>query len=396
MKILLVNDYATPTAGAELLTLRIRDGLRAAGHEARVFASRAQLIAGASFADADCFGTTGRLQTLSALANPSAARALRRELEVFRPTVVHVNMFMWQLSPSILPVLRTIPSLYYAHVYKDVCPTGLKRLPDGTACGHRVGLRCLREGCLSAAEWGPQMLQHARWRRNWNTFERIITVSAAVRKQLEAAGVAVDDVVWPGVPETVAGSGPGAQPTVTYAGRLVREKGVDVLLRAFRQVLDDREASASLLVAGTGPEEPRLRALSGRLGLGSAVSWLGQLTPAETAERFAGAWVHAVPSTWAEPFGLTAIEAMMRGTAAVVSATGGLTESVVDGQTGLHVPANDVDALADALGHLLVNRPLAVRMGVAARAHALDTFSVGACRDRLLTHYRALVQSCSS
>jgi glycosyltransferase involved in cell wall biosynthesis len=236
------------------------------------------------------------------------------------------------------------------------------------------------------------MLQHARWRRGRHVFDRVITVSAAVRERLEESGIAVDDVVWPGLPKTAPGLGPGPRPTVTYAGRLVREKGVDVLLHAFRQVLDDYEPRASLLVAGTGPEERRLRALAGRLGLGTAVEWLGQLTAAEMASRFATAWVHAVPSTWAEPFGLTATEAMMRGTPAVVSATGGLIESVVDRETGLHVPPSDPDALAGALGRLLVDRPLTTRMGIAARVRALDAFTVGTCVDRLLTHYQALVQ----
>src|ERR1022692_2950197 len=101
MRVLLLNDFATPTAGAERVTLWLRDGLRGAGHEARVLASRAQWIPGPAFADVDCFGAMGRVQTLSSVANPSASRSLRRELEAFRPDVVHVNMFMWQLSPSI-------------------------------------------------------------------------------------------------------------------------------------------------------------------------------------------------------------------------------------------------------------------------------------------------------
>lgn len=392
MKILLLNDYATPTAGAELVTLRLRDGLLAAGHDARVFASRAQLIAGPGFADADCFGTTSRLQLLSAFANPSAARALRRELDRFQPAVVHVNMFMWQLSPSILPVLRDVPSLYYAMVYNTICPVGTKLLPDGTACEHQAGMVCVREGCLTSREWAPRMLQHARWLRGRGAFERTIAVSIALRERLEGAGVAVDDVVWPGVPATAPGSGPGTRPTATYAGRLVSEKGVDVLLRAFRQVLDHHQPKARLLVAGTGPKESTLRALASRLGLDDAVVWLGQLTPDEMAVRFATAWAHVVPSTWAEPFGVTAIEAMMRGQPVVVSASGGLAESVVHRQTGLHVPPSDENALAGALGELLTDRPLAARMGIAARARALEMCTVERFTARMLSHYHDLAR----
>jgi hypothetical protein len=91
MRILLVNDYATATAGAERITLDLRDGLRARGHEVRVFASRAQLIAGESFADVTCYGTNTRVQTLTSTVNWSAARALRRELRSFAPDVVQAR-----------------------------------------------------------------------------------------------------------------------------------------------------------------------------------------------------------------------------------------------------------------------------------------------------------------
>ncbi|HWF54282.1 MAG TPA: glycosyltransferase, partial [Solirubrobacteraceae bacterium] len=113
-----------------------------------------------------------------------------------------------------------------------------------------------------------------------------------------------------------------------------------------------------------------------------------QLSAAELAARFTEAWVHAVPSVWAEPFGMTATEAMMRGTAAVVSATGGLRDTVLDGQTGFQVAPGDAEALAAALGRLLADRGLAAELGTAARVRALDCFTVETCRDRLLGHYR--------
>jgi glycosyltransferase involved in cell wall biosynthesis len=396
VKILLVNDYATATAGAEVLTLGLRDEFRRAGHETRVFASREQLVPGPSFADAHCFGSSGRMQTLSAMANPSAARALRRELAAFAPDAVQVQMFMWQLSPSILGALRGFPALLYSVVYRDICPTGTKVLPDGGACSHRAGVACLREGCVSAAGWVPRMVQQARWSRGRGAFTRTVACSHAVRGLLEEAGVAVDDVTWPGVPETDHCTAPGERPTVTYAGRLAREKGVDVLLRAFRLVLDGPAPGARLLVAGAGPDEQELRALAGRLELGDSVTWLGQLGPEEMAGSFAGAWVHAVPSVWPEPFGMTATEAMMRGTPAVVSATGGLTESVVHGATGLHVPPADAEALAGALGRLLSDRPLAERMGAAARTRALAGFGIGSCARSLLDHHHAMTEAAAA
>ena len=72
MKILLVNDYATPTGGAELLTLALRSGLRERGHDARFFASSARPGGNSSFADYECFGTTSLLRTPLQLSSGAA------------------------------------------------------------------------------------------------------------------------------------------------------------------------------------------------------------------------------------------------------------------------------------------------------------------------------------
>ena len=65
------------------------------------------------------------------------------------------------------------------------------------------------------------------------------------------------------------------------------------------------------------------------------------------------AWVQAVPSRWAEPFGLVAAEAMMQGTAVVASATGGLPEIVEHGHTGFLIPPDDPKALAETIVGLI-------------------------------------------
>lgn len=387
MRILLLNDYGTPTAGAERLTQWLRDGLRDRGHEVRVLTSRAELIPGESFADATCFGTTSRLQTFTSTINLSATRALRRELATFPPDVVQAHMFLWQLSPSILSLLHDVPSVYYAMTYKAVCPTGLKWLPNGTVCGVRAGAACLRNGCVTLPGFPALMLQRRLWRRNRRAFDAIIAVSQSLRRRFEEDGIAVRDVIWGGTPDVPARP-PLMEPhTVTFAGRLVPEKGGDVLLRAFARV-HQRISGARLIVAGTGPDAPRLRGLLAELELTNAVAMPGHLGGMDLEAALNAAWVHAVPSLWPEPFGLTTTEAMMRGTAVVASRIGGMEESVVHGVTGLLVPPGDVDALAEALLTILGDRSLAERFGTAGRDRARAHFSI----DRLIDRFEALYQ----
>ncbi|MEM9768237.1 MAG: glycosyltransferase, partial [Cyanobacteria bacterium P01_D01_bin.71] len=179
-------------------------------------------------------------------------------------------------------------------------------------------------------------------------------------------------------------------PLVVFAGRLVWEKGIDVLIKAFVQV-NRHCPAARLIIAGDGPERDRLQAQVHQRGLSDVVTLPGHLPRAEMEQRFNQAWVQVVPSRWAEPFGMVAAEAMMRGTAVIASAAGGLMEVVQNGQTGLLVPPEAVDALAQALLTLLSDRPLAERMGQAGRTVAQANFSATVFVDKFIHQYETLL-----
>src|SRR4051812_719121 len=121
MKILYLQDHDEILGEAEMMMFRLRDGMRRLGHDARLFASSAGIFHESSGnAEYQCFGTKSRFRGLNQAANPRAALSLRRVLAEFRPDVVHVGMFLTQLSPLILPVLRKVPSIYYAMSYHTV------------------------------------------------------------------------------------------------------------------------------------------------------------------------------------------------------------------------------------------------------------------------------------
>ncbi len=391
MKILLVNDYATPTGGAELLMLGLREGLRERGHDTRLFASSARPGGGKSLADYECFGTTSRFCTLLQMVNPWAFWRLRQVLAAFRPDVVHVGMFLTQLSPLILPLLRDVPSLYQVHWYRPVCPLGTKTLPDGTACRVPAGAVCYRNRCLPLRRWVPRMLQMRLWRRWRQVFSLIAANSEAVKRLLLAEGFGPVEVLWPGIPMQPMRPPLSPPPTVAFAGRLVRQKGAEVLVRAFAKVVA-RIPEARLLLVGDGPERQHLQSLIHDLRLSASVSLRGYLPRSEMERHLTGAWVQVVPSQFAEAFGLVAVEAMMRGTAVVASASGGLTEVVKDGQSGFLVPPGKADALAEALIVVLRDRELAEQMGKTGREVALACFREETYIDRFVQCYQALGQ----
>ena len=395
MRILLLNDHGRPLGGGEVMVYTIRDELRRRGHDARLFASDAPVSAFESLADYTCFGTTSRARGLVQAANPWAAAALRRVMREFRPDVVHVTMFMTQLSPLVMPLLRGVPTVFHAVWYRYVCPSGTKMLPTLEPCRVQAGTACLRAGCVPLHDWVPLMAQHAMVRRWSARFGAVTAVSEVVRDRLVESGIAVDDVIpapIPVRPERPPLCGP---PAVLFAGRLVPEKGADVLLRAFARV--HRELPGTCLtMIGDGPSRPALAALRHELALDDVVRMDTQMSR-ESLEHVADrAWVQVIPSVWDEPFGLSAAEAMMRGTAVVASRSGGLPSVVGDVDPNSLVPPRDDRALADALLAFVSDRERCETAGAAGRASALKRFAPTAIVDSFLAHYTRLGATTSS
>lgn len=166
------------------------------------------------------------------------------------------------------------------------------------------------------------------------------------------------------------------RPYVIFVGRITRQKGVVVLLRA-AALLDP---SAQLVLCAGAADTPELldevtSAVSGLRASRTGVIWIPQMLPkAEIIQLLSHATVFACPSVY-EPLGIVNLEAMACGTAVVASRVGGIPEVVDDGVTGLLVPPDDPEALAAALNTLLREPASATLMGAAGRERAVESFS---------------------
>lgn len=392
MKILLISDYSVPRGGNEIVTLALRDGLRARGHDIRLFASRAHTN-GRDLADYHCFGTPSPLRAALWCGNPSAFFGLRRALAEFKPDVVHVRLFLSQLSPLILPLLRDIPSIYHDGWYRTGCPIGSRVLPDGRGCREPAGSVCYQNGCVPLVAWPLLMMQLRLWRYWRSVFDVVVANSRSVAGWLEASGIFPVEVIYNGIVARASRPPLGEPPTIAFSGRLSHEKGIDILLAAFKLVIQDLPHTR-LLIAGEGSENCRLRGIAKQLG--GNIDFLGHLPREVVERRFDAAWVQVVPSRGAEAFGNAAAEAMMRGTAVVVSATGGFTEYVQHEQTGLLVPPGDHVALGKALLQVVGNRNYAEFLGEAGRCFALKAFDHDRFLDRFIGIYDRLTRNRSA
>lgn len=388
MKVLIVNDFGPLSGGAERASVVLRCGLRALGHDARLFTSTARPVADENPADYTSFGSEALRRVLQ-VANPWAAIGLRRVLSDFQPDVIHVRMFLTQLSPLVLRELRAFPALLHLNNFQTVCPLNTRTVPDGSACTVIAGKPCLDAGCVSTLGFARTTVQLGAWRRWRSVFQLLIANSQGLADELASAGLRVDDVIWNGAAARSARPPLDGPPTVAYAGRLVKKKGVDILLRAM-SLLSQTNTDARLLIAGDGPCRRSIEALIDELGLQDRVTLLGHVLSSDLERRLAGAWVLAVPSIYQEPFANTAVEAMMRGSAVVASAVGGMPEIVREGHTGLMVPLGDASALAHALGRVLTDRAFAERLGANGRAVALAEFTEERVAERFAAVYERM------
>ncbi|HHU92339.1 MAG TPA: glycosyltransferase family 4 protein [Halanaerobiaceae bacterium] len=154
---------------------------------------------------------------------------------------------------------------------------------------------------------------------------------------------------------------------VFYVGRIVREKGIQVLIQAIPEILKTNPKT-KFVIAGKGPYLDNLRSLAEYLGVAERVYFTGFISDRERNNLYRIADVAVFPSLY-EPFGIVALEAMVTRTPVIVSEVGGLAEFVRDGENGLTVKPNDPQQLAEKIRFLLNNKERAREM--ASRAYEI-------------------------
>ena len=183
------------------------------------------------------------------------------------------------------------------------------------------------------------------------------------------------------------------RPTVAYVGRITRQKGLPVLLRA-AELLDDEVQL--VLCAGQADTEELSAEVTGLVShlrdTRSGVIWLnGMLPKTEIIQILSHATVFACPSLY-EPLGIVNLEAMACGTAVVGSNVGGIPEVVMDSQTGLLVPPGDPVILAEALPSLVGDPARAAAMGQLGRQRVAAEFSWASIAAQTAALYTDLVR----
>ncbi len=324
--------------------------------------------------------------------DPLFQRLLAEVVQEVKPDVIHAHA--WSVFSCLARTFPRTPVMVTAHDYGLVCARRSLVHRSGTPCPGPSWRRC---GPCAGAQYGlakgnvlaAVSLSSIRLLKKVATFT---AVSDYVANRLsptigQVAGQTVR-TLHSFVPDGLYESGwqaerpeflPGQDGYLLYVGQLSRHKGVDILIDAYRLL----PSPPPLVMLGTPhPTCPAPESLPAGVTVRASVPH-----PSVIAAMVRAACV-VVPSVWPDPLPMTVSEAQNCGVPVIASAVGGIPEQVLDGQTGLLVPAADARALADRLAELLASGDRTRAMGQAGRLHGrrfTAAYATGLFEEALLT-----------
>ena len=290
-----------------------------------------------------------------------SAKALRALLTDFRPDVVHIEEEPW-----------TQPAALGLRLARKLGIPGVVSTAQSVSRPYSLGERFRRDRSMRLATGVVGTTK--------------LAMTLATKRRPTAPRLALPQMGITAPPPSPRDPHPGLE--IGFVGRLVPERGLDILFRACVGLA----GKWTLTVVGTGPSQEELEQLAQRLGIAARISWLGAL-PRQAVEQI---WPKldcvVLPSRtterWVMTVGRAALHAMAHGVAVVGTNSGALPELL--GDTGRIVPEEDVPALAAILQEFYANRSECERLGSMGRRRALEEFSDDAIARKLLGFWRTL------
>jgi glycosyltransferase involved in cell wall biosynthesis len=405
MRILYCNKYDYPFSGTEAYLFDLIHRMDERGQETALFsmdhgrspafAGRCYRVRHIDFKDPNAGFLKKVRMAAHALYSPSARRAMRSCLADFSPDLAHVRGIYHHLSPSILWELKRqgIPVLYHVNDFKILCPT-YNFVADGRPCelcSRGAFHHAATKGCYNGPRSSAVVLAAEAYLHKWlRTYERCVDMflapSAFVRNKLTAAGLPGERIevlphfqTLPGDRELGTDEG-----YLLYFGRLSPEKGVYELLRAMVRL-----PHTALVIAGDGPERPRLEALAKELNL-KQVLFAGMVHGEKLQKLIACCSFSVFPSHAYETLGKSILESYAWGRPVIASDLGSRREVVQHGVTGLLYSDGDREQLAHSIGFLFDRPDLIEKMGAAARSRVKARHDPEQHMEKLLELYHQL------
>jgi len=405
MKILLVHKFFHVTGGAEVFFFETGRVLAAQGHDVAYFSTVSDENQSSSFAQ--YFVTPPNYTEGSLLRkilgigrmvySQQAKKKFKTLLADFHPDIVHMFAIQTHITPSVLDACRemNVPVVMSCNDYKPICPN-YKLFHHGRLCedckGGRfynaIKNRCCKDSIIFSVASSIESYVHDAlniYRKNINLF--LFASEFMAHKTEEFWGAAT--FRWrmlrnPFDTDKHLLHGYSGE-YLLYFGRIIDEKGVDVLIQAAALAPE-----LSLVIVGDGPEKKTLETTAMSLGIRN-VQFVGSKWGDDLNDYLRNCRGVIVPSLWHENFPYVILQAFAAGKPVIGSNRGGIPELVQNGKHGLIYEANEPDALATAMRTLMTNADMAQQMGERARRYVVAEFNDDAFYGQLMKVYQEVL-----
>ncbi|RKX87173.1 MAG: glycosyltransferase family 1 protein, partial [Spirochaetes bacterium] len=329
-----------------------------------------------------------------------AKRQMEKLLDYVKPDIAHVHMIDHQISPSILPVLksRNIPVIQTVHTYKPVCPSyRLYNMQKNRICEkclngsyYRAVFEKCHKGSIGASLLvAAEMYIHKSLKLYENNIDIYHVPSRFMGQKLAEGGIDKSKIRhlfytidMDSFPVRYDNDG-----YFIYYGRLSAEKGIPVLLKAFAKA-----DTGSLKIIGTGPDKKSLERLVSDLKISRKVEFTGPVYGEQLKKLVSGAQFVVVPSEWYDNSPLVIYESLTMGKPVIGSNMGGIPELINIGVDGFIFEAKNTEQLSLILTDMLKHRNLS-EMGRAARAKAEKLFDPNVHYKNMMAIYNSVIKS---
>lgn len=358
MKILMVNKFLYPNGGSETYIFKLGKYLISKGHEVQYFGmDHEERCVGnnvGAYTSNMNFHGGSKLSKLTypikTIYSTEARRKIRMVLDDFRPDVVHLNNFNYQLTPSIILEIKKyeketnkrVKIVFTAHDYQLICPNHMMNNPNTNEnCEKCLGgkfVNCIKGKCIhgSTAKSITGAMEALYWntRKVYKHIDSIICCSEFLKSKMDSNPIFrektialhnfIENIEWKDVEK---------KDYILYFGRFSQEKGIKTLIDVCKSL-----PNIQFVFAGTGPLEDEVNSIPN-------IKNLGFQTGEALENLIREARFSIYPSEWYENCPFSVMESQMYGTPVLGANIGGIPELIKKGKTGELFESGNIEDL---------------------------------------------------
>ena len=396
MKILLVNKYLYRKGGAETYFIKLGEYLKSLGNEVEYFGMADERNCVGNRVEAYTENIDFHKKSLKHITYPfkiiysvNARKQIRKVLSDFKPDVVHLNNFNYQLTPSIIYEIKkhNIPIVYTAHDVQLVCPNHkLKNdYTDGLCrkCDGGKYFECVKNNCVHSSKirsiLGAVEAWYYKLRHTYKMIDLTVCPSEFMEKEISRN----DDINGRTVTmynfiDEIKPLGAECENYVLYFGRYSEEKGISNLVKAAKKL-----SNIPFVFAGKGELENEVNSADN-------IKNVGFKTGDELRNIIEKALFTVLPAEWSENCPFSVMESQSLMTPVLGAKIGGIPELIDDGKTGILFESGNLKELTEKIEYLYNNKELCRQMSENCRDIKYDT--IQEYSEKLIKLYKEVIK----